>query len=177
MSTLIPLSTEMHPPLTSMMPASKAMLFSSWPPPGAKRMSLAASPTLLTMGQLAGATVLESQLQPPSTSPAARSAAERPATSEALMRAVAHGLALGLLAAAEPHRLRFLGLELNRGQARALVGTVAERLILAAPAGAPEIALAGFDIDLIGRLLGNYRLFHDALPSVQCLCYCPGAGL
>src|SRR5579863_775870 len=173
MSILSPLSALTHPPVISMMPASNAMLFKSWLAPGAKRMSLAASPILLTIGQLAGFTVLESQLQPPSTSPAARSAAQRAATSEALMRAVAHWAALGLLAAAEPHGLRFLRLELHRRQARPLVRTVAERLALATPAGAPEIALARFDIDLKGRLLGNYRLFHDALPSLRCLCYCP----
>jgi hypothetical protein len=43
------------------------------------------------------------------------------------------------------------------------VAAVAEGLAGAQAAGAPEIALAGFDIDGIGTLLGNGWFWHGEL--------------
>src|SRR6185369_11381287 len=91
------------------------------------------------------------------------------------MRPVAHRRAVGLLAAAEPDRGGFLGLVLLGHEARPLMGTVAEGLLLAAPAGAPEIVPPGLHIDLIGRFLRHHSLFHHTLPSPPGLCYCPGS--
>src|SRR5262249_4106915 len=62
--------------------------------------------------------------------------------SQALVGPVAERLAARLLAAAEPNLLARRGGEWDRGQPGAFVRAVAKRLAGAAPAGAPEIALA-----------------------------------
>src|SRR5262252_5857034 len=86
--------------------------------------------------------------------------------SQAGVRTVAERLAAGRLAAAEPDFLGRLGGERDRGQPGALVRAVAERLVGAAPAGAPEIALAGLDGDAVGLFLRGYRFGHDFFPAV-----------
>src|SRR5271165_3505936 len=74
------------------------------------------------------------------------------------MRAVAARLVVGLLATAERDRRRFLGLELDRAETAALVGSVAEWLGAALAAGAPPIGLAGLHFDLEWAFLGADRL-------------------
>src|SRR5581483_4480043 len=92
----------------------------------------------------------------------------RPATpkreSQGVMGAVAKRLAAGGLAAAKPHFLAFLGGVGKRRQAGPGMRAVAERLVAAAPAGAPEIALAGLDGDIIRRLLRRDRISHASSP-------------
>src|SRR3546814_13570598 len=68
----------------------------------------------------------------------------------------------GRLAAAEEHVLRGARFVGHRGKTRAAVRAVAERLLLAAPAGAPEVLLSGLDGNLEGRLLGWHRGRHEA---------------
>ena len=63
------------------------------------------------------------------------------------MRAVAHRLLGGRLAAAEVDLLGFGGVVFQRRDAGVLVGAVAERLLGRLAAGAPPVGLAGFDID------------------------------
>src|SRR6185437_12558684 len=91
-------------------------------------------------------------------SAAAPPRAGRPLTaprSQLVVRAVAERLAGGRLAAAQPDLAGCLGLEHHRGEAGALMGAVAEGLRRAAPAGAPEIFLAGLDHGGVRRLLGR----------------------
>src|SRR3546814_8518826 len=68
----------------------------------------------------------------------------------------------GRLAAAEEHVLRGARFVGHRGKNRAAVRAVAERLLLAAPAGAPEVLLSGLDGNLDGRLLGWNQGRHEA---------------
>jgi hypothetical protein len=65
-----------------------------------------------------------------------------------------------VLAAAEVNGLRFSGLEFDWRKAATLVAAVAEGLTSTLPAGAPVIALAGFDRYSIGTLLGNRWFWH-----------------
>src|SRR3546814_3756637 len=67
---------------------------------------------------------------------------------------------------------RFVG---HRGKTRAAVRAVAERLLLAAPAGAPEVLLPGLDGNLEGRLLGWNRGRHEAFLLLACCISVPGA--
>ena len=79
------------------------------------------------------------------------------------MRAVAPGPRLGCLATAEINRFGFVGRERHRIEAAALVAAVAERLLLAQAAGAPEILLSLFDRHAVGGLLGadgKFRFGH-----------------
>src|SRR4029077_7160877 len=76
---------------------------------------------------------------------------------------------LALLAAAEPDGLVAIGFIGFGRQACSLVGSVAERLILAAPAGTPEIGLARLDIDFKGFPGCDNWLIHHRLPSLAAL--------
>jgi hypothetical protein len=60
------------------------------------------------------------------------------------------------LAATEIHRTIFIGLMLHWGEVSAFMGPIAKRLFRALAAGAPPVFLAGFNLDHIRRLLGNY---------------------
>src|SRR5262245_29521800 len=68
--------------------------------------------------------------------------------------AVAVGAVVGALAAAQVEGAGSLSDEAVRGEAGALMGAVAERLLGRAAARTPEIRLAGLEGDLIGPLLG-----------------------
>jgi hypothetical protein len=65
-----------------------------------------------------------------------------------------------MLAAAEIDGLRFGGLEFYGREFAALVAAVAEGLARATAAGAPVVALAGFDGNGIRTLLGNRWFWH-----------------
>jgi hypothetical protein len=71
----------------------------------------------------------------------------------------------GMLTTAEVDGFRFGGLEFYGRELAALVAAVAEGLPGAPAAGAPVIALAGFDSDGIRTLLGNRRFWHGELSS------------
>src|SRR5260370_39808575 len=71
--------------------------------------------------------------------------------SERIMGSVAERLAARRLAAAEPDFFGLPGGKSHRGQPGVLVRAVAERLIAAAAASAPEVPLAFFDGDVVGR--------------------------
>src|SRR5438067_8625309 len=97
--------------------------------------------------------------------------------SQRVVGTVAERFPLGRLAAAEPQLFGLGGDIGHRHDAGIFVRAVAERLRLTATAGAPEVALALFDGDVIGRLLRRNRCGH-LLPRV-CPWYarCPdGAG-
>jgi hypothetical protein len=66
----------------------------------------------------------------------------------------------GVLAAAEVDGFGFSGLEFYGREFAALVASVAEGLAGAAAAGAPVVALAGFDFDGVGTSLGNDGFWH-----------------
>src|SRR5246127_5418316 len=84
------------------------------------------------------------------------------------MAAVAHGPVAGAVAGAGPGLLRPLRLPLDRRKRRALVGAVAERLALRAPARAPPVALAGLDIDPERGAPGDFRLcVHAGAPPAS----------
>src|SRR5262249_11488583 len=86
--------------------------------------------------------------------------------SERVVGTVAERLALGRLAAAEPHFLGLFRGVKHRREAGPLVRAVTERLLAASPASAPEIALSLFDGDVVRRLLRRDRLLHlSSLPS------------
>ena len=69
---------------------------------------------------------------------------------EFFVAAVAENRIGGVLATAEVGGLGFSGLEFYRRESGAFVAAVAEGLAGAPAAGAPEVALAGFDLDGIG---------------------------
>src|SRR5438046_3115065 len=86
--------------------------------------------------------------------------------SERVVGSVAARLAAGRFAAAQPDFFCLLGDKGNRGNAGDLVRAVAERLVAATAASAPEVALAFFDGDVVGRLLRRDWCFHlSSLPS------------
>src|SRR5437660_3393170 len=100
--------------------------------------------------------------------------------SERIMGSVAERLAARRLAAAQPDFFGLLGDEGHRGQAGVLVGAIAERLIAAAAASAPEVPLALFDGDVVGRFLRRDRCVHlSYLPSPLLVSapVCSGGGL
>ena len=74
------------------------------------------------------------------------------------MGAVAVGRIAGILAAAEERKLGSLRGEHERLDVRASMRSVAKRLVLAPPAAAPSVTLAGFELDLIGAELRPFRL-------------------
>src|ERR1700686_3099525 len=80
------------------------------------------------------------------------------------MAAIAERPLARALAGAEKHLLALGGLELDRREAGDLVRTVAERLRLRAPAGAPPIALAGLDFDRDWCPPADFRFAHAAAP-------------
>jgi hypothetical protein len=82
-------------------------------------------------------------------------------TSEGLMRAIAQGTLLRVLAGAEVNGAVRLGLIRHRREGGTLVGAIAERLVLAVSAGAPVVGLAGFDEDGDRGLLRNVGGAHD----------------
>lgn len=77
--------------------------------------------------------------------------------SEILVATVAEGLLGGMLAAAEIDRLRFCGLVLHGSEIGAFVTAVAEGLVGALAAGAPEVAFACFHFYRIRTLLSDCR--------------------
>jgi hypothetical protein len=79
---------------------------------------------------------------------------------EFFMAAVAENRMGAVLATAEVGSFGFSGFELNWRESSALVAAVAERLASAQAAGAPIVALACFDLDGIGTLLGNGWFGH-----------------
>src|SRR5258708_14117869 len=89
------------------------------------------------------------------------------------MGAVAHRLPAGALAGAVPMVTWLLGGMLDRREAAALVGAVAEWLVLALPAGAPPVVLARFQHHLDGRPGRDNRLGHVAFPVAAALFRCP----
>jgi len=76
---------------------------------------------------------------------------------EIFVATVAEGLLGGMLAAAEIDRLRFCGLVLHRSEIGAFVTAVAERLLSALAAGAPEVTLACFHFYRIRTFLSDCR--------------------
>src|SRR5665811_1451901 len=86
---------------------------------------------------------------------------------ELLVAAVTGRLAGAALAGAEEHLLALRGLELDRREGGHLVRTVAERLRLRAPAGAPPIAFAGLDFDRDRRPPADFRFAHPAAPPAS----------
>src|ERR1051326_2903060 len=86
--------------------------------------------------------------------------------------AVAERRVLGRLAAAEPDALVGICLVGLRRQSGALAGTVAEGLIVAAPASAPEVSLARLDFDFKGFAGCDNWLVRHRLPSLPALWYC-----
>jgi hypothetical protein len=66
-----------------------------------------------------------------------------------------------MLASAEIDGFRFDGLEFHGPEFGSLVASVAERLVGAASAGAPEIGFVCFDGDGIRAILGHDRIWHD----------------
>jgi hypothetical protein len=79
---------------------------------------------------------------------------------EFFVAAVAKNRIGAMLATAEVRGLGFSGLEFYRRESGALVAAIAEGLVGAPAAGAPEVALAGFDFDGIGTLLSNRWFWH-----------------
>ena len=71
------------------------------------------------------------------------------------MGAVAKGRVFGVFASTEKDGLGFSSFELEWGDAGTGVGAVAEGLIGALAAGAPEIGFAGFDGSRDGGFLRN----------------------
>src|SRR5271157_412908 len=80
---------------------------------------------------------------------------------EFFVAAVAENRIGAVLAAAEVGGFGFCGLEFYRRESGALVAAIAEGLAFAQAAGAPEVALAGFDLDSVRTLLGNGWFWHS----------------
>src|SRR4051812_16925784 len=81
------------------------------------------------------------------------------------MRTVAERLGAGCLATAEPNFLGLLGREQHWREPGSLMRAVAERLLRAAPAGAPEILAPSLHGETVRPLLGGNRFAHD--PSLS----------
>src|SRR5271165_1160622 len=81
------------------------------------------------------------------------------------MAAVAHRAISGALARTEPCLLRFFRFPFDGSELCFLVRAIAERLFFRAPAGAPPVALAGFDIDRKRLASADFgRCTHCAAP-------------
>jgi len=79
------------------------------------------------------------------------------------MGPVAKGAGTRLLTSAEIDGFRFFR-AINHGpEIRHAVRTIAKRLLAAAPASAPEIALSCLNFDFIWRFLGNFCGCHRIL--------------
>src|SRR5262245_35816049 len=89
-----------------------------------------------------------------------------------VVRSVAKWPIAGAFAAAEIHGLRSVRLERHRRDAGVLVRTVAERLRLTTAARAPEVLLAGLDVDLIRSLLRDLRFCHVSRPHSVATRFC-----
>ena len=76
------------------------------------------------------------------------------------MAAVAVRRIGGMLAQTQEGIAAFAGDELLRGEARALVTTVAEGLIFGQATGAVKILLTFFEWDLLRPVVGNSRVIH-----------------
>jgi hypothetical protein len=74
------------------------------------------------------------------------------------MGAVAVGGIAGILAATKERGLRPLSGKHERLNAGACMRPIAKWLLLAPPAAAPGVSLAGFKLDLIGAELRPFRL-------------------
>lgn len=74
---------------------------------------------------------------------------------EFVVASVAKNRTGGVLASAKVESFGFRGFKFYRSDAAAFVAAIAKRLAGAAAAGTPEIALAGFDLNRVGTLLGN----------------------
>ena len=66
------------------------------------------------------------------------------------MRAITHGGFAAVLAAAKEHALAGISCVFNRGKACVLMTSIAERLLGAFTASAPEVGFALFNIDCVG---------------------------
>jgi hypothetical protein len=77
------------------------------------------------------------------------------------MGAITQRALLGVLAGAEVDRAGGFGLVRHRREGGTLMGTIAERLVLAVSARAPVVGLAGFDEDGDRGLLGDVGGGHD----------------
>ena len=75
--------------------------------------------------------------------------------------AVAKGRRVRIFATAEIHFARLGCLKLNRVKVAALVGTIAEGLVSAFPAGAPEVGFARLDIDAERRVGSSGGITHS----------------
>lgn len=92
---------------------------------------------------------------------------QRAMYSEGMVRPVAEGRVLRVFTSTKMDGFRLFRRKLDRGEGRAVVRPVAERLVLAAAAGAPVIGLALFYLHGIRELLRDFRFFcHDNHPFV-----------
>ena len=90
--------------------------------------------------------------------------------SDLAVGAIAQWPVYGVLAAAKIDFLIFRRGKLDRRQAAALMGTIAQRLFGRFAAGTPEVVFAFFDVHCIGCFLCNYRITHVmAFPIGVCL--------
>src|SRR5229473_5252155 len=80
------------------------------------------------------------------------------------MAAVAHRSISGALACTEPGLLRFFRFPFDWPELCFLMRAVAEGLLLRAPAGAPPIALAGFDFDRERLTSSDFRYCAHVAP-------------
>ncbi len=76
------------------------------------------------------------------------------------MSSVAEGFVVRVLALAEVGRLGLFRLEHERDHAMFFMRTVAERLFVGMTAGAPGVALSGFELDCGGLLGGDMGFGH-----------------
>jgi hypothetical protein len=76
------------------------------------------------------------------------------------VRSIAEARRLGVLATAKVHSRRFRGLEFHRRKSCTAMAAVAEWLVCAAPADAPEIGFRGFHFNGVRALLGDNYLRH-----------------
>ncbi len=80
------------------------------------------------------------------------------------MGAVAKRRRLGLLAAAEPNRFRFFGLEFDRLEWGPFVGIVAKGLFVAQAATAPKISFPFLDLEFKRLFSRDMRFIHRGSP-------------
>ena len=90
-----------------------------------------------------------------------------------IMRAIAEGAVLALLAAAKELLLILGRFKFQRRKSGALVRTIAKGLIGAEAARTPEVGLPRLDIDGIGRGLGG---FGESIAHIRALKKCRGSG-
>lgn len=96
----------------------------------------------------------------------ARPAVEYPRilkNSQPIMRSVALRRFTALLATTEKHALAGVSCVFHSRDARVLVTAIAERLLAALSAGAPEVGFALFNLNGAGRFLRNHVCCHAVL--------------